>query len=99
MADTRPLHEQGDGEATFVPFDPEYEAIRLTRVRLKVRPAPHLACADPLERAHGLEDVWSPCKARWEIEKHVALGAFWLSIDFADGRVVESALIVPWTFD
>jgi hypothetical protein len=85
MADSRPLHEQGDGEAVYQPFDSEYEATRPARVRLRV--------------AGTEEDVWSERKERTQIEKHVALGSTWLSIDFADGRIVESALVVPWTFD
>jgi hypothetical protein len=79
-----PLHEQGDGQATYVPYSSEYEATRSVRIRMKLRDV--------------VKHVWTPRLARQEAEKHVALGSWWLSMDFdvTEGRVVESAAIVIW---
>jgi hypothetical protein len=83
--DPRPLHEQGDGQAHYQAFSGEYQAHRPARVRLRVRDV--------------TEDIWTPRDTYIQVELDMACGSVELSIEFADGRVVESALIVPWTFN
>jgi hypothetical protein len=83
--DPRPLHEQGDGQARYQEFSGEYQAHRPARVRLRVRDV--------------AEDIWSPRDTYIQAELEVACGSVNLSLEFAGGRTVESALIVPWKFD
>jgi hypothetical protein len=79
-----PLHEQGDGQATYIPYSSEYEATRSVRIRMKLR--------------NVVKHVWSERLERMQAEKHVALGSWWLSVDFdvTEGREVESCAIVLW---
>lgn len=79
-----PLHEQGDGHAIYVTFSSEDAATRDVRIRMKVE---------------GIaQRVWTERLPRNAAEKHVALGSWWLSVDFdvTQGRVVEEAAIVIW---